>query len=175
MSICLEKSNEDCMQRFKPSDGKNLELALKTICLFEKEEKPDLKWEIKQLLVSAFTQLFLSEWGAIRNMTTPAKAIDIIRENLITKLHIYHYVIIQLRSDMQAFLQISPFSSFQKVIKKSYIIYCISSGIKCIVHVTERANSKKPSSHWITNPYILLSDDIMGFIDHLSIKNITWG
>lgn len=108
MNICLEKSNEDCMQRFKPSDGKNLELALKTICLF---------WEGKQLLVSAFTQLLLSEWGAIRNMTTPAKAIGIIRENLITKLHIYHYVIIQLRSDMQAFLQISPFSSFQKVIK----------------------------------------------------------
>lgn len=157
---------------------KTLNLHWKQFVYFEKEEKPDLKWEIKQLLVSAFTQLFLSEWGAIRNMTTPAKAIDIIRENLITngKLHIYHYyVIIQLRSDMQAFLQISPFSSFQKVIKKSYIIYCISSGIKCIVHVTERANSKKPSSHWITNPYILLSDDIMGFIDHLSIKNITWG
>lgn len=96
---------------------KTLNLRWKQFVYFEKEEKPDLKWEIKQLLVSAFTQLLLSEWGAIRNMTTPAKAIGIIRENLITKLHIYHYVIIQLRSDMQAFLQISPFSSFQKVIK----------------------------------------------------------
>lgn len=96
---------------------KTLNLHWKQFVYFEKEEKPDLKWEIKQLLVSAFTQLLLSEWGAIRNMTTPAKSIGIIRENLITKLHIYHYVIIQLRSDMQAFLQIFPFSSFQKVIK----------------------------------------------------------
>lgn len=65
---------------------KTLNLHWKQFVYFEKEEKPDLKWEIKQLLVSAFTQLLLSEWGAIRNMTTPAKAIGIIRENLITKV-----------------------------------------------------------------------------------------
>lgn len=127
---------------------KTLNSHWKQICLFWEGRKPDLKWEIKQLL-SAFTQLLLSEWGAIRNMTTPAKAIGIIRENLITKLHIYHYVIISSDPTCKLFYRYPSILSFQKVIKsKLYnILHFLRNTMHLYNNVTKRANSRNQSSH----------------------------
>lgn len=109
-------------------------------------------------------------------MTTPAKAIGIIRENLITKLHIYHYVIISSDPTCKLFYRYPSILSFQKVIKSK--LYNILHFLRNTMHLYMLQRGPTLEIRVLTRLQtpIFLSDDNMGFINHPSIKyNYTWG